>query len=122
MRKRSLSKHRSAELAARARAMRLAQTSSERKLWSALRGGRLGGIAFRRQVVIGERIVDFVAPRAKLVVEVDGGYHAERASADARRDAELERAGYRVLRIDALLVVRNLPAAVARIRSALGTA
>jgi very-short-patch-repair endonuclease len=102
--------------------MRLTQTSSEQKLWSALRGGRLGGVAFRRQVVIGERIVDFVAPAAKLIVEVDGGYHAERESADARRDAVLERAGYRVLRIDALLVVRNLPAAVARIRSALGTA
>jgi very-short-patch-repair endonuclease len=102
--------------------MRLMQTSSEQKLWSALRGGRLGGVAFRRQVVIGERIVDFVAPAAKLIVEVDGGYHAERESADARRDAELERAGYRVLHIDALLVIRSLPEVVARIRSALTSA
>lgn len=92
------------------------------KLWSARRGGRLDGVAFRRQVVIGQRIVDFVSPAAQLVGEVDGGYHAHRASADARRDAELERAGYRVLRIDARLVVRNLRAAVAQIWAALGGA
>jgi very-short-patch-repair endonuclease len=99
--------------------MRLAQTSSEQKLWSALRGGRLGGVAFRRQVVIGERIVDFVARAQKLVGEVDGGYHSARASADARRDAELERLGYRVLRIDAQLVMRSLAEEVAQIRAAL---
>jgi very-short-patch-repair endonuclease len=102
--------------------MRLTQTSSEQKLWSALRGGRLGGVAFRRQVVIGERIVDFVAPGAKLVVEVDGGYHAQRASADARRDSELARAGYRVLHIDARVVIRNLPEAFAWIGAALSRA
>jgi very-short-patch-repair endonuclease len=119
MRKRSLSKHRSAELAARARPMRLAQTESEQKLLAALRGGRVGGVAFRRQVVIGERIVDFVALAAKLVVEVDGGYHSVRASADARRDAELARAGYRLVRIDALLAMRSLPQAVASVRVAL---
>lgn len=99
--------------------MPLAQTPSEQKVWSALRGGRLRGVAFRRQVVIGERIVDFLAPAANLVGEVDGGYHAQRSSADPRRDAELERAGYRVLRIDARLVKRSLPAAVAQIQAAL---
>jgi len=43
----------------------------------------------------------FYAPSVRLVVEVDGGYHARRASADARRDRKLERAGHRVLRIEA---------------------
>jgi very-short-patch-repair endonuclease len=102
--------------------MRLAQTESEQKLLAALRGGRVGGVAFRRQVVIGERIVDFVALAAKLVVEVDGGYHSVRASADARRHAELARAGYRLVRIDALLAMWSLPQAVARIQAALTSA
>jgi very-short-patch-repair endonuclease len=77
--------------------MRAHPTLSEAKLWQALRGSALG-VAFRRQAVVGERIVDFVARPARLIVEVDGGYHAERARADARRERELEAAGYRVLR------------------------
>jgi hypothetical protein len=60
-------------------------------------GGRLG-VTFRRQVPLGPFIVDFLAPSARLVVEVDGGYHELRAKADARRTRWLERRGYRVLR------------------------
>jgi very-short-patch-repair endonuclease len=78
-------------------------------------------VEFRRQVVIGEKfIVDFVAPRQKLVVEIDGrAYHDRRRAADARRDRKLARLGYRVLRLEADLVTYNLPEAVARIASAL---
>ena len=47
----------------------------------------------------GQYIVDFCAPRARLVNEVDGECHAERRCADARRDAALRALGYRVLRI-----------------------
>jgi very-short-patch-repair endonuclease len=63
--------------------------------------------------------VDFVARAEKLVVEVDGKWHAQRRRADARRDRVLARLGYRVLRLEAELVMRNLPEAVARIRAAL---
>jgi very-short-patch-repair endonuclease len=55
----------------------------------------------------------------KLVVEVDGEYHAPRRSADARRDRVLRRLGYRVLRLEAELVVRDVELALARIRGAL---
>jgi hypothetical protein len=72
-------------MAARARQMRIAPTASEAKLWAALRGSRIG-IGLRRQAVIGSYIVDFVAPSVRLVVEVDGGYHAGRCRADERRD------------------------------------
>jgi very-short-patch-repair endonuclease len=51
-------------------------------------------------------------------VEVDGGYHGDRARADARRDRVLERAGYRVLRLSEELVTRNLEMALARVRAA----
>jgi very-short-patch-repair endonuclease len=77
-------------------------------------------VAFRRQVVIGRTIVDFVAPRARLVIEVDGAHHRLRRAADARRDAKLARLGYRVLRLEAELVMRRLPVALARLREALG--
>ncbi|HVW25198.1 MAG TPA: DUF559 domain-containing protein [Polyangiaceae bacterium] len=58
----------------RARLMRASPTPSEAQLWRALRGAQLG-VAFRRQVVINGFIVDFAAPQARLVVEVDGGCH-----------------------------------------------
>ena len=61
-----------------------------------------------------------MTPAERLVVEVDGGHHAEQALADARRDAVLARAGYRVLRLDAALVMRDLEGALARVRHALG--
>ena len=119
-----MSQHRSRRsqlLAARAHSMRFAPTAPEAALWRALRGRQLGGVQFRRQVPLGGRfIADFLAPRERLVVEVDGGWHARRAAADARRDRALGRLGYRVLRLPASLVLRDLPEAVARVREALG--
>jgi very-short-patch-repair endonuclease len=61
----------------RARSMRLALTASEQRLWLALRGGALG-IWFRRQAALRRCIGDFVAVYSRMVVEVDGGYHARR--------------------------------------------
>ena len=113
------SHQRSMFLDSRARQMRCAPTRSEEILARALAGKRLG-VSFRRQVVLGGRfIADFVAPRAKLVVEVDGRYHARCAVADARRDRVLARLGYRVLRLDAALAETNLDEALALIRAAL---
>ena len=98
---------------------RWALTPSEAALWRCIRGGRLG-VCFRRQVVVGGRfIVDFVAPAARLAVEVDGPYHACRQAADARRDRVLARLGYRVLRLEAELVLTRPEEAVARIVAAL---
>jgi leucyl-tRNA synthetase len=118
MRARPLSPSRSALLAQRAHQMRLTPTLSESNLWQALRGKQLG-VSFRRQAVIGQRIVDFLAPSAALVVEVDGGYHDQRWKADARRTAELERLGYRVLRVPANMVRRELSAVLVLVRAAL---
>ena len=95
------------------------QTESEARLWEALRGGKLG-VRFRRQVPVGGLyIVDFLAPSARLVVEVDGGYHARRARADERRDRNLARLGYRVLRLPADQVMRATQVAVQRVLEAL---
>jgi very-short-patch-repair endonuclease len=119
---RRTSPHRSELLAQRAGRMRFAVTSSEQLLWLQLRGKQLG-VSFRRQVPLGGRfIVDFLARGPRLVVEVDGGYHARRVVADARRDRALVRLGYRVLRLDAELVVRDMAAAVELVRAALAEA
>ena len=110
---------RQALLETRAAQKRSALTPSESLLWSAINAQQLG-TTFRRQQVVGGFICDFVAPARRVIVEVDGGWHSRRRAADARRDRRLARLGYRVLRLDAELVLRNLPEAVARIRAALG--
>ena len=102
-------------LALRSAQMRHAPTTTEARLFDALRAGQLG-VTLRRQVpVLGRFIVDFLAPEVRLVVEVDGLYHTRRDAADARRDRVLVRAGYRVLRLDAALVLSDVEAAVARV-------
>ena len=105
-------------LAPRARSMRLSPTPSEEALWAVLRRGQLG-VRFRRQVLLGPFIVDFFAPAASLVVEVDGGIHRAQVHRDALRDAALHAGGLRVVHIDAELVLRDMTRAIATIRSAL---
>jgi very-short-patch-repair endonuclease len=106
-------------LVSRARSMLCAPTPSEEALWQLLRGGALG-VAFKRQVVLGERyIADFFAPSVGLVVEVDGGVHRRTRAADRRRDEKLRRLGYRMVRVQASLVLRAHEEALALIRAAL---
>jgi len=81
----------------RARELRIAMTDAERRLWSALRGRRLEGYKFRRQYPLGPFIVDFACLEHRLVVEADGGQHAD-SDDDRRRTAWLERRGWRVVR------------------------
>jgi len=69
---------RSALIEERARALRASPTPSEQLLWAHIRGRRLG-VVFRRQLpLLGRFIADFLAPAQRLVIEIDGGYHAER--------------------------------------------
>ena len=103
---------------ARAAVNRHSLTLSEARLWESLKGSRLG-VGFRRQVPLGRYIADFVAPSCKLVVEVDGAYHAERAAADARRDRVLGRLGYRVIRVSHEAVMQRHEEALSVIRAAL---
>ena len=83
---------------ARSRALRLNATEAERRLWTRLSARQVAGTRFNRQFPVGPFICDFVSRGAKLIVEADGGQHAERMEADARRTAYLESRGYRVIR------------------------
>ncbi len=82
----------------RARALRREDTDAEARLWNALRGRRLGGWRWRRQVPKGPFIVDFLCVEAALVVKLDGGQHSEQAEYDARRTTYLEGLGLTVTR------------------------
>jgi len=82
----------------RARDLRRQMTDAETLMWSHLRNRGLGGAKFNRQVPIAGYFADFACIDSKLVVELDGGQHADRAKADDARTKTLEAAGYRVLR------------------------
>lgn len=90
------------KLKTKARALRSGLTDAEERLWLRLRRKQILGVQFYRQRPIGNYIVDFYAPAAQLVVEVDGSQHAEltQAKYDERRSEYLENLGLRVLRFD----------------------
>ena len=97
-------------------------TAAERKLWSALRAAPFAGTHFRRQATIGPYFADFACHLTKVVIEVDGGGHAEddRMSADARRTTYLNSHGYRVLRFWNNDVLSNVEGVMTLIHQAIG--
>jgi very-short-patch-repair endonuclease len=93
------------------RRLRRDSTDAERVLWAALRARQLDGLKFVRQEPIGPYFADFVCRDARLVIELDGGQHADSAY-DERRDAVMNDAGYRVLRLWNNEVMGNLEGAL----------
>ena len=91
----------------RARSLRRALTPAEFALWTRLRGRQLGGFKFVRQEPIDRYYVDFVCRERRLIIELDGGQHSERAE-DGQRDRKLRAFGYRVMRIWNNDVIENL--------------
>ena len=105
---------------ANARQLRRDQTLAETQLWLALRSHQLENIHFRRQHPIGNFIVDFCAPQAKLIIELDGSQHLEQQEYDAERTEFLQSKGYRVLRFWNSDVLNNLDGTIIVILDALG--
>ncbi|HUU25256.1 MAG TPA: endonuclease domain-containing protein [Methyloceanibacter sp.] len=91
-----------------ARRLRSEPTRAERKMWSQLRDRRFLGLKFKRQVPIDRFVVDFICVDANLIIEIDGGQHAERADADRERTRILESMGYLVLRFWNNDVLQNI--------------
>ena len=110
----------SGETLAKAQRLRREITGAERKLWSVLRNAQLEGAKFRRQQPIGPFIADFVCQQHRLIIEADGGQHAESIS-DGRRTAFLESKGYRVLRFWNNDILSNLDGVAGVIAAALST-
>jgi len=103
----------------RAKALRRDMTEAESRLWKHLRVHRMGDVHFRRQHAIGNYIVDFCAPRRKLVIELDGSQHLEQKAYDAERTEFLKAQGYKVLRFWNHDVMNNLDAVLTVIWSTL---
>jgi very-short-patch-repair endonuclease len=105
----------------RARHLRKNLTDSEQVLWSRLRRKQLLGIQFYRQRPIGKYIVDYFAPKAKLVVEVDGSQHmqGDHPTKDKERDAYLAKLGLQVLRYNNRQVLLETEAVVKAIYCAM---
>ena len=98
-----------------ARALRKSMTDAECKLWRGLRLRQMYGHKFRRQFPLGNYIVDFVCLEARLIIEVDGGQHADQKYGDAERDAWLKLQNFHVLRYWNNQVLNELDAVLADI-------
>ena len=106
-------------IVAAARKLRRSTTDVERKLWHRIRDKQIEGFRFRRQRPVGRFIVDFICLDARLIVELDGGQHAENVAHDKKRSAFLESLGYRVLRFWNNEVIENMDGVLERLREAL---
>ena len=101
--------HYRSDLKPLARELRAHLTDAEQVLWHRVRRKQLYGVQFYRQKPLDKYIVDFYAPAAELVVEVDGAQHlsVEGQGADAQRDRFFGSLGLTVLRFDNRQVLRE---------------
>jgi very-short-patch-repair endonuclease len=92
-------------------------TEAERHLWARIRGKQLKNMQFYRQKNIGDYVVDFYCPAARLILEVDGGQHyeAKAQEKDRERDKYLSRLGFTVLRFSDSEVFENIEGVLERI-------
>ena len=88
----------SSKVTKNARALRKNMTDVELLLWHKIRSRQLQNIRFRRQHPIGRYIVDFICLETKLIIELDGGQHADQKSYDTMRDTWLSQQGFKILR------------------------
>ena len=102
----------------RAGELRKELTPAERKLWSRIRNDQLG-VTFRRQHAIGNYIPDFCSPKAKLIIELDGGQHLEQEEYDDERTKYLVSQGYQVIRFWNNDVMTNIEGVILAIMNVL---
>lgn len=103
---------------ARAQQLRRDMTEIELLLWRQLRGRRLAGLKFSRQMPVGPYICDFMCRTVGLVVEVDGSQHGEAEAYDAARTRFIEAEGFRVLRFWNNDVLNNMDGVLERVAAA----
>jgi len=101
-----------------ARRLRVNQTDAERALWNRLRNRQVDGYKFVRQEPVEGYVCDFVCRESALIIEVDGGQHADSAE-DVIRDRHLADKGYKVLRFWNNDVLGNLEGVLIAVQSEL---
>ena len=117
----SLKDGRSNPLTLFARSLRHNQTDAERLLWSRLRNRQVLGLKFRRQLAIPPYIADFCCEEKNLIIELDGGQHAETTERDANRSRFFALRGYKVIRFWNNEVLTNLSGVLEAIVGHLGS-
>ena len=110
------------EVLNKAKTLRTNQTEAEQRLWYHLRAHRFMGLKFKRQKPMGRYIVDLVCMERQLIIELDGGQHAEQVAYDQHRDAWLRSQGYTVLRFWNNEVMQQLEDVLEQIRCTLSPA
>ena len=98
-----------------AKTLRKSQTDAEKLLWKHLRAKQMEGFKFRRQQPLRNYVIDFICLEQSLVIEVDGGQHADNKK-DEERDAWLKSEGFKVLRFWNNEVLTNLKGVLEVIR------
>jgi len=102
-----------------ARTLRIQSTDAEKVLWGKIRGRQIEGCKFRRQQLFGSYIVDFVCFDRKIVIELDGGQHAESRTRDSIRDNWMKGEGFEVIRFWNNEVLQNLDGVLETLRKRL---
>jgi len=99
------------------RQLRDNMTDAERHLWAKIRMKQIKGYQFYRQKPIGDYIVDFYCPKAKLIIEIDGSHHFfnETVKEDKIRDDYLDSLGLRILRFTNTDVLTHIEEVLERI-------
>ena len=105
-----------AKILTNAKALRTHQTEAEQRLWYHLRAHRFMDLKFKRQKPMGRYIVDFVCVERQLIIELDGGQHAEQVKYDQHRDLWLRKQGYTILRFWNNEVMQQLEGVLEKIR------
>lgn len=107
-------------LRGRAKTMRSEPTDAEHRLWQVLRGKRLSGYKFKRQVPIDRYIADFVCFQRRMIIEADGSQHVD-SEYDTRRDAYLRSQGFEIMRFSNYDILTNDEGVAEMILAALET-
>jgi very-short-patch-repair endonuclease len=79
-----------------ARKLRQDMTEAEKAVWLIIKTN-FPKYKFRRQHPVDDYIVDFICIQKSLIIEVDGGQHTEEK--DKARTEQLQKRGYRILRL-----------------------
>jgi very-short-patch-repair endonuclease len=104
----------------RARELRKNFTEAENRMWYFLRNRQLNGYKFNRQYVVEPYIVDFICRAKNIIIEIDGGHHAENLTYDQERTLFLEAKEYKVLRFWNNEVLNNITGVLEMILKSLG--
>lgn len=107
------------DIHAKARELRKNSTDTEKLFWRHLRNRQLNGYKFKRQVPIGRYIVDFVCTSLRLIIELDGGQHADQIAYDQKRSDFLESKDFKVIRFWNNDVLQNIDGVLSALTLAL---